>query len=129
MSTPFAANRKLSELKKFYFSDEAKRVFLKKGETLLTEAAVNTRLYLVLEGKLNCYLKDDDGKLYEVQQSTKNMFLGVYSFFSYEQTSYLTVISAEDTRLAFIEKDKKQEDDEKFARDFLPVIVYEIYLR
>jgi len=129
MSIPFAANRKQSELKKLYFSDESKRVFLKKGETLLTEATKNNRLYLVLEGKLDCYLKDDDGKLYEVQQSTKNMFLGVYSFFSYEQTSYLTVIAAEDTQLAFIEKNKEQENNERFARDFLPVIVHEIYLR
>jgi C4-dicarboxylate-specific signal transduction histidine kinase len=129
MITPFVANRKQSELKKLYFSDESKRILLKKGETLLTEAARNNRLYLVLEGKLDCYLKDDNGKLYEVQQSTKNMFLGVYSFFSYEQTSYLTVIAAEDTRLAFIEKNAEQENNERFARDFLPVIVHEIYLR
>jgi signal transduction histidine kinase len=129
MSTPFAASRKLSELKKFYFSDESKHVLLKSGETLLTAATTNNRLYLVREGKLNCYLKDDDGNLYEVQQSTKNMFLGVYSFFSYEQTSYLTVIATEDTRLAFIEKGEVLVDDKKLASDFLPVIVHEIYLR
>lgn len=129
MSTPFAVNRKLSELKSLYFSDESKHIRLKKGETLLTEAIRNNRLYLVLEGKLNCYLKDDDGELYEVQQSTKNMFLGVYSFFSFEQISYLTVIAAEDSHLSYIEKNEAHETDEKFARDFLPVIVHEIYLR
>lgn len=122
-------SKNLAELKEKYFADESRHIVIQRGETLLTGETTNTRLYLVLEGSLDCYLKDEDGKDYEVQQSTKNMFLGVYSFFSAEHRSYLTVVAAEESRLAYLEKDKTLENSDAFARDFLPVIVHEIYLR
>lgn len=129
MSYRFNTSRKLAELKKDYFSDESRRILVRKGETLLTENTENNRLYLVLDGSLMCYLKDESGKEYKMMESVRNMFLGVYSFFSYEQKSYLTVIAATDTHLAYLERTDSFVNTEKFARDFLPVIVNEIYQR
>jgi C4-dicarboxylate-specific signal transduction histidine kinase len=129
MSNQFNTSRELAELKKMYFSDEHKRLRISKSETLLTGDVSNDRLYLVLSGRLTCYLKDEEGKDYEVMQSSRNMFLGVYSFFSYEQRSYLTVVALEDTELAYIERNEPVVTTERFAQDFLPVIVHEIYLR
>ncbi|MEZ4773380.1 MAG: ATP-binding protein [Bacteroidia bacterium] len=129
MSHLLHTSNNLAELKKKYFADESRHIVIQKGETLLTGEKTNTRLYLVLDGRLDCYLKDEDGKDYEVQQSTNNMFLGVYSFFSAEHKSYLTVVAAEESRLAYLEKSKTLEESEDFARDFMPVIVHEIYLR
>jgi hypothetical protein len=129
MSNKFNSSRKLAELKKDYFSDESRKIVIRKGETLLTESSANSRLYLVLEGSLMCYLRDESGEEFKVMESTRNMFLGVYSFFSYEQKSYLTVIAATDTHLAYLERTDPFVNTEKFARDFLPVIVNEIYQR
>lgn len=129
MSNNVHINRRLAALKKKYFSDPARQVRIKAGETLLTEESANNRLYLVLDGKLNCYLRDKDGKGDEVLQSTRNMFLGVYSFFSDEQKSFLTVIAAEDSVLTYLDRNDAVANDEQFARDFLPVIVNEIYSR
>jgi len=129
MSTAFQANRRFAELKKKYFSDPLRQVRLNTGDTLLTEETDNNRLYLVLEGRLNCYLKDQDGREYEVLQSTRNMFLGVYSFFSDESKSFLTVKAAEDSSLAYLERTDALTKDDKFASDFLPIIVNEIFLR
>lgn len=129
MSGKFNNSRKLAELKKDYFSDESRKIVLRKGETLLTENTENNRLYLVLDGSLTCYLKDESGKEYKMMESARNMFLGVYSFFSYEQKSYLTVVAAADTHLAYLERTDAFVNTEKFARDFLPVIVNEIYQR
>ncbi|GCC52112.1 hypothetical protein SanaruYs_23480 [Chryseotalea sanaruensis] len=129
MSHKFNTSRKLAELKKDYFSDESRKIVVRKGETLLTENTENNRLYLVLEGSLMCYLKDESGKEYKMMESVRNMFLGVYSFFSYEQKSYLTVVAAADTHLAYLERTDSFVNTEKFARDFLPVIVNEIYQR
>ncbi|MDX2247101.1 MAG: ATP-binding protein [Bacteroidia bacterium] len=129
MNPLFHTQDNLRTLKEKYFADESHHIVMRKGDRLLTEDTPNNRLYLVLEGRLDCFLKDDEGKDYEVQQSVKDMFLGVYSFFSYEHKSYLTVVAAEETRLAYIEKKAEWENSEEFARDFLPVIVHEIYLR
>ncbi|MEZ4824801.1 MAG: ATP-binding protein [Bacteroidia bacterium] len=129
MSQLFHTHDNLEALKEKYFADASRHIVIQRGDVLLTGDTINKRLYLVLEGCLDCFLKDDEGKDYEVQQSTKDMFLGVYSFFSYEHRSYLTVIAAEETRLAYIERSPEMEHSEDFARDFLPVIVHEIYLR
>jgi C4-dicarboxylate-specific signal transduction histidine kinase len=129
MSNKFNTSRKLAELKKDYFSDESRKIVVRKGETLLIENTENNRLYLVLDGSLMCYLKDESGKEYKMMESVRNMFLGVYSFFSYEQKSYLTVVAAVDTHLAYLERTDSFVNTEKFARDFLPVIVNEIYQR
>jgi signal transduction histidine kinase len=129
MSNAFQTARKLAELKTRYFSNPARTIELKKGDALLKGDEHNDKLFLILDGTLACYLKNEEGKNYEVMKSTRNMFLGVYSFFSYEQKSYLTVIADTDVRLSYIEKSDPVVENDMFATDFLPVIVNEIYLR
>ncbi|MCZ8353309.1 MAG: ATP-binding protein [Cyclobacteriaceae bacterium] len=129
MSNAFQTARKLAELKTRYFSNEKRILVLKQGDFLLKGEEHNDKLFLILDGTLSCYLKNEEGKNYEVMKSTRNMFLGVYSFFSYEQKSYLTVIADTNVRLSYIERSDPVVENDMFATDFLPVIVNEIYLR
>ncbi|MCZ8021657.1 MAG: ATP-binding protein [Cyclobacteriaceae bacterium] len=129
MSNTFQTARKLAELKTRYFSNEKRILILKQGDVLLKGEEHNDKLFLILEGTLSCYLKNEEDKNYEVMKSTRNMFLGVYSFFSYEQKSYLTVIADTNVRLSYIERSDPVVENDMFATDFLPVIVNEIYLR
>jgi hypothetical protein len=129
MSNTFQTARKLAELKTRYFSNEKRILVLKQGDFLLKGEEHNDKLFLILDGTLSCYLKNEEGKNYEVMKSTRNMFLGVYSFFSYEQKSYLTVIADTNVRLSYIERSDPVVENDMFATDFLPVIVNEIFLR
>jgi C4-dicarboxylate-specific signal transduction histidine kinase len=129
MSETFETSKDVTWLKDLYFSDPNKQVILQKGETLITEGHYNDRLFLILQGTLKGFLKDENNDQYEVLRSSKNMFVGVYSFFSVDHTTYLTLVAEEETTLAFIDQTEKTKSEETFAAHFLPVIVHEIYLR
>jgi signal transduction histidine kinase len=129
MSEVFETSKDVKWLKDLYFSDPSKRITLKPGEQLLKEGTYNDRLFLILNGSLTGYLEDDNGENFEVYRTTANMFVGVYSFFSPDHITYLTLIAEQETTVAFIGQEKKQQSEEKFASHFLPVIVHELYLR
>ena len=119
-------------LKEAYFSDPDFRIQLKKGEVLLKPQEYNDRLFLILKGTLVGYLEDDDKERFELFRSTKDNFVGVYSYFSDSHQSYSTVEAEEDTLLAYIETNHpavKDEEGRSFAEHFLPVVVNEIYMR
>src|SRR5690606_41039447 len=67
--------------------------------------------------------------LFRSYQSKRDMFVGVYSYFSKEHLTYLTLIADEDTTVAYIDQSAREGQAEVFARDFLPVMVHELYLR
>jgi signal transduction histidine kinase len=129
MSERFETSKDVEWLKQLYFSQPARTILIEKGEMLLKEGTFNDRLYLILEGTLSGYLEDENGELFEVYKSTKNMFVGVYSFFSPDNLSYLTIIAEQRTVVAFVEQEQREAAGETFAAHFLPVIVHEIYLR
>jgi len=119
-------------LKKAYFSDPERHIHLKKGDILLRPQEYNHRLYLILEGTLIGYLEDEDKERFELFRSTKDNFVGTYSYFSKYHQSYSTVEAEEDTTLAYIGPNHpvvKDEDGRSFAEHFLPVVVNEIYMR
>jgi signal transduction histidine kinase len=125
----FEASKDLDRLKEIYFRDERRRIILHKGETLLDEGSFNDRLFFILDGKMSGYLADENGHNVKVFNSSRNMFVGVYSFFSPEHRSYLTVKADTATTVAFIEQKDMTASPERFACDFLPVIIHEVYLR
>ena len=129
MSESFETSKDVEGLKRSYFSDPAKRISLNPGDTLLTEGHFNDRLFLIIEGSLTGYLNDQNNERFEVFRSKVNMFVGVYSFFSVEHITYLTIVAEEPARVAFIDQSSKEGREDQFATDFLPVIVHELYLR
>lgn len=129
MSDSFETSKDVEGLKRIYFSDPQKEISLNKGDTLLTEGHHNDRLFLILEGTLTGYLNDQNNEPFEVFRSKKNMFVGVYSFFSAEHITYLTLMAEEPARVAYIDQSAKEGRQDQFATDFLPVIVHELYLR
>ncbi len=129
MSDTFETSKDVGQLKQKYFNDPARRIQLKKGATLVVEGMYNDRLYVILDGMLTGYLSDENGDQIEVYQSKRDMFVGVYSYFSKEHLTYLTLIADEDTTVAYIDQSAREGQAEVFARDFLPVMVHELYLR
>jgi signal transduction histidine kinase len=127
MSENFETSKDVAWLKKVYFSRPGNTVSLKKGEMLLREGSYNEKLFLILEGTLAGFLEDENGEMFEVFKSTRNMFVGVYSYFSPDHLSYLTLVADEPTTVAYLQQEEK--DKPEFASHFLPVIVHEIYLR
>ncbi|MEO1053684.1 MAG: ATP-binding protein [Bacteroidota bacterium] len=121
----------LQEIKKVYFNDPEKMVRFKKGEVLIEQGQHNSRLFLILSGAVSGSLTmGGDGN--EAFRSGKDMFIGVYSFFSHDHCSYTTVVAEEDTELAYIDLDILDSDgfDEGiFYKRFNPIIVREIYSR
>jgi Signal transduction histidine kinase len=129
MSDTFETSKDVERLREIYFSDPTKQVQLNPGDTLLSEGHFNDRLFLILEGSLTGYLNDQNNEPFEVFRSRANMFVGVYSFFSDEHITYLTIVAEEPARVAFIDQSAKASREGVFATDFLPVIVHELYLR
>ncbi|MCB0497610.1 MAG: cyclic nucleotide-binding domain-containing protein [Cyclobacteriaceae bacterium] len=125
----FQKSRDVGWLKSKYFNDDAKRIYLKKGEVLLRPNSYNDKLYLICKGVLKGYIEDEHGELFEIFNSSNDMFVGVYSFFSSEHKSYSTVVAAEDTVLGYIDHSQAAVASPDFAQHFLPVVVNEIYLR
>lgn len=120
----------LQHLKAKYFSDSNKLITLKKGDYLVRQNDVNLKLFLIIKGSLAGHLLSDTGTRYEVFQSTKDMFVGVHSFFSENHLAYASVVALNNCQIAFIDyKDLKEKKDINQNDDFLPLIVNEISIR
>ena len=59
-------------VKQEFFSDESKKLQLKKGEVLLDPNHRNTRLFLVTKGKFQGYLSDAELGNYPVFEASEN---------------------------------------------------------
>ena len=117
-------------LKKRYFSDPTRQFRLEKGERLLSPGQFNDKLFLVLDGTLSGFLEYDSEEPFEIFRSGQDNLVGAYSFFAGHHQSYSTVIAAEDTALAFVQMEQMSEPEyAEFARNILPVVVEEIYMR
>ncbi|MFT7030102.1 MAG: signal transduction histidine kinase [Marinoscillum sp.] len=119
-------------IKDSLFSDDSKKINLKKGEILLDYGQRNTRLYLVIKGKVFGYLKDAVLENYPIFEETDNDFIGVYSYFSDDHTTYSRVVAGEDTEVRYYDKAIEEHTEEELKRlnPFLfRVIVNEIFTR
>jgi len=120
----------LSALKTKYFSDGNKTLPLNKGNYLFKQNQLNNRLYLVTKGTVAGYLISESGNKHEVFRSTKNMFVGVHSFFAGKHLAYASVIALEDCSISYIEyEDLEKFADNNYHSDFLPIIVHELSAR
>ncbi len=119
-------------VKKEYFSDEEKKINLKKGEILINQNQVNTRLFLVTKGSLQGYLKDKTMENYPIFEATENKFLGVYSYFSAGHHSYSKVVATEDSEVFYYDKEFQSHTDEEMnqlAPFFTSLLVNELSTR
>lgn len=118
--------RDLPRLKKIYFSHPDRKMTLDKGDILVRQGEFNDRLYLILEGTLAAYVTDPEGKEFKLFEASKNMFVGVYSFFSRTFTSLATVVAEKRCALAFITRDQKAANEDgggSLFDQFMPVVV------
>lgn len=83
-----------------YFSDNEKRIKLKRGEVLFKQYEINDRLFYVAKGKVCGYLPDKE--LEEpVFEADADSFVGVYSYFSQDRKSYSQVVAVEDSEVFY----------------------------
>ncbi len=109
-----------------YFADPSRRQILRKGEFLLEQGAANDRLYFVLRGSFGATVRKAPGMEYELFEATRNMFVGVQSFFSRTYVSSATVVAREDSEVAWIDQHQEAVDDGRhhcLSEQFMPVVV------
>ncbi|GAA5215573.1 ATP-binding protein [Corallincola platygyrae] len=123
---------KTERLKKAYFSDESRRLRLKKGEMLVDQGEVNERLYLLLEGRVIGYREhthEDHDELIQVFSEGPGAFVGVHSFFSGDYISSTRIVADKDSLLTYIDRDIKAVDPDvhgSFVEQFMPLMVSEL---
>jgi hypothetical protein len=116
----------LAGLIRAYFSDPARRRTLRKGELLLEQGAANDRLYYILRGSFGGYVRKAPDMEYELFEATRNMFVGVQSYFSRTYISMATVIAREESEVAWIDQHREAVDDGRhhcLSEQFMPVVV------
>jgi C4-dicarboxylate-specific signal transduction histidine kinase len=116
----------LSWLIQAYFSDPARRRTLRKDEFLLEQGLRNDRLYLIVRGSFGGYVRKARDSQYELFEATRNMFVGVQSFFSRTYVSMATVVAREESEVAWIDEHQAVVGDEEhrsMSEQFMPVVV------
>ena len=109
-----------------YFADPSRRQTLRKGEFLLEQGAPNDRLYVIIRGSFGGYVRKAPGMEYELFEATRNMFVGVQSYFSRTYVSSATVVAREDGEVAWIDQHQETIDDGQhhcLSEQFMPVVV------
>ncbi len=113
----------MDEIRKKYFSDPEKIIFLKKDELLLKQGDINHRLFLVESGKLNGFDPNDKGAHFQVEEGE---FVGLNSFFTPASIVQMSIIALKDSVVRYMEKDIFSSDDKErchIAWDFMPLIM------
>ena len=119
-------------VKQEFFSDESKKLTLRKGEVLLDPHHKNTRLFLVTKGKFLGYLNDAELGNYPVFEASENKFIGVYSYFSDDHLSYSKVVAVEDSEVYYYDKVREAHTPEgmqRLSQFHISIVVNELYAR
>ncbi len=120
----------LNRLIQNYFSDSSRFIWLRKGEILIEEGAVNSRLFFVHSGRLSGFVETKDQGREIVFSAAEKNFLGVYSFFSKTYISLATIQAETDCELAYIDKHTKPAADTLcIEKDFMPFAVKDLVKR
>ncbi len=127
----FKEEIKQEDIIKKYFSNREKVISLKEGEVLLKQFAQNNKLYFLKKGKICGYLVDKD--LHEpVFEANAGSFVGVYSYFSDDRTSYSQLIAEEDSEVWYYDDypfDMPAEDVREFLTYLFHMVVTELRVR
>ena len=120
----------LQYIRKHYFSDPECCIVCNAGEIIMRQDGYNDRLFLLEKGQLEGYheLEGERIKLFMVEP---DMFVGVHSFFSGTFQSGATVITRKPSVLSYIgfSTMKNTDPDSQFYKDFMPVVVHELFTR
>ena len=120
----------LKRLIKDYFSDASHFLWLRKGDILIEEGAVNSRLFFIHSGRLTGYVENSEHGRDIVFSAAEKNFLGVYSFFSKTYVSLATIQAETDCELAYIDKHTKAVGDTIcIEKDFMPFAVKDLVKR
>lgn len=120
----------LERLKNNYFSDPNRFLWLPKGDILIEEGSVNSRLFFIRSGRLTGFVENDEQEREIVFSASENSFLGVYSFFSRTYYSLVTIQADTDCELAYIDKlTKPVEGSGSIEKDFMPFAVKDLVKR
>ncbi|MEM9896752.1 MAG: hypothetical protein AAF789_10315, partial [Bacteroidota bacterium] len=124
--------RDIESIKERYFSNTEKIIQLKEGETLLLHDQENKTVFLILKGVLHGYLLEPNMREEAAFEAAKGQFIGIYSYFSPNGTSYSTVKAATDATIAYYDIPFEKHSDketEEMQRLFFPHIVDELFFR
>ena len=115
-----------------YFTSPERTLRLVRGSILIRQDDVNDRLFLVKNGLLKGCFTIPDGSQLEIFKASKNMLVGIYSYFSQTFISRATVVAEEDTKVVYIDRDQEFVPDGRSSclfEQFMPAVVTELFRR
>lgn len=90
----------LDKIIKRYFSDSGSSIKLKKAQILLDQYETNRRIFYVKKGTI-CGFLPDKNLAEPVFEAHSGSFVGVYSFFSENHSSYTRVVATTEAEVVF----------------------------
>ncbi|MCD8206374.1 MAG: ATP-binding protein [Bacteroidales bacterium] len=137
------AAEKLARINRVYFSDPTKRIRVRAGEIISLEGEENFRLYLIIEGEVVAYRRNDvEGKSplegtpqetgHEIFRAGKDFYIGVLSFFSRRYRMSSSIVAETSCELAYIDNTVEAVEEEKYGslvEQFVPAMLHELSLR
>jgi len=119
-------------LVKTYFSDPNRRLQVKKNEIIIRQGHYNNRLYLVLKGEFQGYIKTEAGIQKDSLRAGPDNFMGVQSFFSKSFLSMATMKAITDCEVAYIDRNQQVISTEymtSLEQQFMPIVVEDLIRR
>ncbi len=137
------AAEKLARINRVYFSDPTKRIRVKPGEIIALENEENFRLYLIIEGEVVAYRRNDtDSKSplvgtpqetgHEIFRAGKDFYIGVLCFFSRRYKMSSSIVAETPCELAYIDNTVTAVEPERYGslvEQFVPAMLHELSLR
>lgn len=132
MINPREHNSHFNWLVETYFSDPSRRQKVKKDEFIIRQGHYNNRLYLVLKGEFQGYIKTEAGIQKDSLRAGPDNFMGVQSFFSKTFISMATVQAMTDSEVAYIDRNQNVVQTDFMAsieQQFMPIVVEDLIRR
>ncbi|CCN69696.1 sensor histidine kinase [Vibrio nigripulchritudo] len=126
-------NTSVAKVIEHYFSNPMCHLELDAEEALLTEGEENRRLFYVVSGELEGFVKaENSSSVAKVFSASEGAFIGVHSFFSGDFVASSSVVSKSPSVLAWIDNETPPVDEERLGsltQQFTPVILNELSRR
>ncbi|MCB0282590.1 MAG: cyclic nucleotide-binding domain-containing protein [Calditrichae bacterium] len=109
-----------------YFSNNERKIELKKGDLLLEQGQDNSRLFYLKNGKLSGTITEDGQEEREIFRAFPGNFIGLHSFFSGSFISISNVRAMTDSEVVFMNHDDPltpYKGRTTLEQQFMPVVV------
>ena len=115
-----------------YFSNDKRKIILKKGDLLLEQGQYNNRLFYLRSGKLSGTIKEEGHNEQEIFRAFPGNFIGLHSFFSGSFNSISNVRAITDSEVVYMNNDDPPipyKERTTLEQQFMPIVVLSLINR